>query len=156
MAKEIERKFLVKGNFKDQAFRTIRIVQGYLNSDPERAVRIRIQDEEALLTIKGIGNETGVSRFEWERVIPVLDAESLLKICEPGIIEKTRHLVKLGIHTFEVDEFSGANDGLVIAEIELSDEKEDFERPDWLGQEVTGIEKYYNAMLIRNPYKHWK
>ncbi len=156
MALEVERKFLVYGNFKEKAKHTFFIAQGYLNSNPERSVRVRIQKEKAYLTIKGLGNESGVSRFEWETEIPKEDAVSLLKICEPGLIEKTRYLVEAGRHIYEVDEFSGENKGLVIAEIELKSEDEVFEKPDWLGEEVTGIEKYYNAMLIQNPYSKWK
>jgi adenylate cyclase len=155
MAIEIERKFLVSGKFKDKASHAFYIAQGYLNSDPERSVRIRIQEEKAFLTIKGIGNQSGTSRFEWEKAIPMQDARDLLGICEPGLIEKTRYFVEGGGHTFEVDEFSGENKGLIIAEIELKTEEEAFEKPDWLGVEVTGIEKYYNAMLIRNPYSKW-
>jgi len=155
MAKEIERKFLVKGNFKDQAVKGTRIVQGYLSSVPERTVRVRIKGDKGYLTIKGIGNASGASRFEWEKEIPVNEAEELLKICEPGVIDKTRYNVKVGNHTFEVDEFYGENEGLVIAELELSSEDEPFPKPQWLGKEVTGDTKYYNAMLMKNPFTKW-
>lgn len=155
MAKEIERKFLVKGNFKDQAVKSTRIVQGYLSSVPERTVRVRIKGDKGYLTIKGIGNVSGASRFEWEKEIPVNEAEELLKICEPGVIDKTRYNVKVGNHTFEVDEFYGENEGLVIAELELSSENESFPKPQWLGEEVTGDTKYYNAMLMKNPFTKW-
>lgn len=155
MAKEIERKFLVKGEFKNLATKKTRIVQGYLSSVPERTVRVRIKGDKGYLTIKGIGNISGASRYEWEKEIPVNEAEELLKICEPGVIDKTRYLVKVGKHTFEVDEFHGDNEGLVLAELELGDESESFEKPDWLGEEVTGDVRYYNAMLMKNPYSKW-
>lgn len=155
MANEIERKFLVKGDFKNYANKSTRIVQGYLSSVPERTVRVRIKGDKGFLTIKGIGNVSGASRYEWEREIPVNEAEELLKICEPGVIDKTRYLVKVGDHTFEVDEFYGENKGLVLAELELSSESEKFEKPDWLGEEVTGDTKYYNSMLMKNPFTKW-
>jgi adenylate cyclase len=157
MAQEIERKFLVKNDsYKEQAVKATRITQGYISSVPERTVRVRIKGEKGFITIKGIGNESGASRFEWEKEIPVEEVKDLLKICEPGIIDKTRYLVPVGNHTFEVDEFYGDNEGLVIAEVELKDENEDFEKPDWLGEEVTGDVKYFNSMLMKNPYKNWK
>lgn len=155
MGLEIERKFLVKADFKSNAYTSIRIVQGYLSSVPERTVRVRIKGDKAYLTIKGIGNNGGLTRYEWEKEIPVNDAEDLLKLCEPGIIDKVRYLVKSDRHTFEVDEFYGDNEGLTVAEIELTDEDEHFLRPDWLGEEVTGDSKYYNASLIKNPYNKW-
>ena len=157
MAQEIERKFLVKNDrFKNEAVRATRIVQGYLSSAPERTVRVRIRGDKGFLTVKGIGNETGASRFEWEIEIPKEDAEKLLRICEPGIIDKTRYLVKIGEHVFEVDEFYGENEGLVLAEVELKAENEAFEKPAWLGEEVTGDVRYYNSMLMKNPYRRWK
>lgn len=156
MAKEIERKFLVKGEFKNLAAKATRIVQGYLSSVPERTVRVRIKGDKGYLTIKGIGNTSGASRYEWEKEISIQEAEELLKICEPGVIDKTRYLVKLGNHTFEVDEFYGENEGLILAELELSSEAESFVKPDWLGEEVTGDVKYYNSMLMKNPYTKWK
>jgi adenylate cyclase len=155
MAQEIERKFLVIGDFEQGVKRRARIVQGYLSSVPERTVRVRIKGEEGFLTIKGIGNESGASRYEWERPIPLAEAEELLRLCEPGVIDKTRCLVEAGPHTYEVDVFHGENEGLVVAEIELSDEDEAFERPDWLGEEVTGDVRYYNAMLMKTPYSRW-
>jgi len=154
MGKEIERKFLVKGDFPKE--NGIRIVQGYLCSVPERTVRVRIKGDKGYLTVKGIGNESGASRFEWEIEIPKKDAEDLLKICEPGIIDKIRYRVKVGKHLFEIDEFHGDNEGLVLAEVELSDENEEFEKPEWLGEEVTGDVRYYNSMLMKNPYKNWR
>ncbi|KGL64288.1 CYTH domain-containing protein [Polaribacter sp. Hel1_85] len=154
--REIERKFLVKNNtFKDQSVQQMRITQGYLSSVPERTVRIRIRNNNAFITIKGIGNESGASRFEWEKEILVDDAKQLLAICEKELIDKTRFNVKFGGYTFEVDEFYGKNEGLIIAEIELSSENEVFEKPDWLGKEVTGKVEYYNAMLMKKPFKEW-
>jgi adenylate cyclase len=155
MANEIERKFLVSGEFKNLVSKETRIVQGYLSSIPERTVRVRIKGDKGFITIKGIGNVSGASRYEWEKEIPTEEAEELLKICEPGVIDKTRFLVKIGNHTFEVDEFYGENDGLVVAEIELSSENEVFDKPAWLGQEVTGDARYYNSMLMKNPYTKW-
>ena len=157
MAQEIERKFLVKNDdFKKQAVRSTRIVQGYLSSVPERTVRVRIKGDKGFLTIKGIGNESGASRFEWEKEIDREEAERLLKICEPGIIDKTRYIVPVGDHLFEVDEFYGENEGLVLAEVELKSENEAFEKPPWLAEEVTGDVRYYNSMLMKNPYRQWK
>ena len=156
MAQEIERKFLVKGDFKSEVFKRTRITQGYLSSVPERTVRVRVKGDKGFITIKGIGNETGASRYEWEKEIPVEDVHELLKICEPGVIDKTRYLVKNGEYTFEVDEFYGDNDGLTVAEIELPSEDAAFNKPAWLGEEVTGDVRYYNSMLMKNPYKNWK
>lgn len=156
MALEIERKFLVKGDFKTGAYQSTRVTQGYLSSVPERTVRVRVKGEKGFLTIKGKGNASGISRYEWEKEIPVEEAKELLQLCEPGIIDKTRYLIRHEGHLFEVDEFHGENDGLVIAEIELKNENENFSRPAWLGEEVTGDRKYYNAMLSQNPYINWK
>ena len=156
MAQEIEKKFLVAGEFKESAKKATRITQGYLSSVPERTVRVRVKGDKGYITVKGIGNDSGASRFEWEKEIPVEDVRDLLKICEPGVIDKTRYLVDCDGHTFEVDEFYGDNEGLIVAEVELSDENEAFTRPSWLGEEVTGDKKYYNSMLMKNPYKNWK
>lgn len=156
MAQEIERKFLVTGSFREQVTRRTRIVQGYLSSVPERTVRVRIKGDKGFLTIKGIGNASGATRFEWEQEIPVAEAEQLLAICEPGVIDKIRHLVPAGVHTFEVDEFFGENEGLVVAEIELGSEGESFERPAWLGEEVTGDPRYFNSMLMKHPFRRWE
>lgn len=156
MGQEIERKFLVAGEFKSSAKKATRITQGYLCSVPERTVRVRVKGEKGFITVKGICSDSGASRFEWEKEIPVDEVKELLKICEPGVIDKTRYLVDCGNHTFEVDEFYGDNEGLVVAEVELSDENEEFSRPEWLGEEVTGDKKYYNSMLKKNPYKNWK
>jgi len=155
MAQEIERKFLVKGDFKKDAFKETRITQGYLSSIPERTVRVRIKGNQGFITIKGIGNASGASRYEWEKEIPINEVEALLQICEPGVIDKSRFQVKSGIHTFEVDEFYGENQGLIVAEVELSTEDESFVKPLWLGEEVTGDTKYYNSMLMKNPYTKW-
>ena len=156
MGREIERKFLVAGEFKSSAKKATRITQGYLCSVPEHTVRVRVKGEKGFITVKGIGSDSGASRFEWEKEIPVDEVKELLRICEPGVIDKTRYLVDCGNHTFEVDEFYGDNEGLVVAEVELSDENEEFSRPEWLGEEVTGDKKYYNSMLKKNPYKNWK
>lgn len=154
---EIERKFLVKSDaFKIQASSKVRIVQGFLNTHAERTVRIRIKGELAFLTIKGKSNTSGTSRFEWEKEINVTDAELLLDLCEEGILEKTRYEISSGKHIYEVDEFFGANQGLIVAEIELNNEDETFEKPDWLGKEVTGTIKYYNSQLSKHPYKNWR
>jgi adenylate cyclase len=156
MAQEIERKFLVKGDFRSWVIEETRITQGFLSSVPERIVRARIKGEKGFLTIKGIGNASGASRFEWEREISIKEASSLLDICEPGVIDKTRFIVpeKSGLK-FEVDEFYGNNEGLIVAEIELPSEDHPFEKPEWLGEEVTGDARYYNSMLIKKPYKNW-
>lgn len=155
MAQEIERKFLVKGDFKSFSQKQTRITQGYLSSVPERTVRVRIKGEKGFITIKGIGNASGASRYEWEKEISLAEADELLKICEPGVIDKTRYLVNVGKHTFEVDEFYGENQGLIVAEIELGAEDESFEKPGWLGEEVTGDVRYFNSMLMKKPFTTW-
>ncbi len=153
---EIERKFLVKGDYKKHVSKEIKIVQGFLSTVPERTVRVRIKGDKGYLTIKGIGNKSGASRYEFEKEITIHDAKDLMKICEPGVIDKTRYIVP-GINDlfFEVDEFYGENEGLTVAEIELPSEDEVFEKPAWLGEEVTGQVKYYNSMLMKTPYKKW-
>ena len=154
---EIERKFLVKSDlFKLFATAQKKIAQGYLNTHPERTVRVRISNKKAFLTVKGKGNESGMTRFEWEKEIPLEEAKSLLELCEKGVIEKTRFEIPVGKHVFEVDEFYGENRGLIIAEIELSDENEAFEKTDWLGKEVTNDKRFYNAYLSKNPFLEWK
>lgn len=153
---EIERKFLIKSQeFKSRAYKILRIRQAYLNSSPERNVRIRITDDSAYLTIKGSTSEDGTSRYEWEKEILLADAEALLELCEPGVIDKTRHLVKYRSHLYEVDEFHGANTGLIVAEIELDSADEKFAKPAWLGKEVTGDRRYYNASLLKHPFSEW-
>lgn len=155
MTQEIERKFLVKGDFKSFVSKHTRITQGYLSSVPERTVRVRIKGDKGFITIKGIGNASGASRYEWEKEIPVAEVEELLKICEPGVIDKTRYLVPAGKHTFEVDEFYGENEGLIVAEIELGSENENFEKPAWIGKEITGDVRYFNSMLMKIPFTTW-
>ena len=148
---EIERKFLVKNDdYKLEAQQVHHIVQAYLNRDPQRTVRIRIKNAQAFLTIKGASNDTGMTRFEWEKEIPLEEAQALLELAEPGVIEKVRYVVPAGDNLyFEVDEFLGDNEGLVLAEIELPDENTSFKKPDWLGEEVTGNPAYYNAQLSK-------
>ena len=154
---EIERKFLVTSKaFKQAAFKQTLIVQGFLNTHPERTVRVRIKGDQGFLNVKGISNQAGTIRTEWETEISSQDAEHLLKLCEPGIIDKTRYEIKVGKHIFEVDEFLGENKGLIVAEVELNSEKAVFEKPLWLGKEVTGELKYYNSQLSLNPFKNWK
>jgi len=153
---EIERKFRVKGDYKKYVSKETKIVQGFLSTVPERTVRVRIKGDKGFLTIKGIGNKSGASRFEWEKEISIEDAKDLMAICEPGVIDKTRFIVKAdGNLVFEVDEFYGENEGLTVAEIELPSEDFEFTKPEWLGEEVTGEVKYYNSMLMKNPYKSW-
>lgn len=156
MAKEIERKFLVKGDFKPLVSKETRITQGYLSSVPERTVRVRLKGEKGFITIKGIGSASGASRYEWEKEIPTNEVNELLELCEPGVIDKTRFIVpEASGLKFEVDEFYGENEGLTVAEIELPSEDHPFEKPDWLGEEVTGDARFYNSMLMKNPYKSW-
>lgn len=156
MAQEIERKFLVKDNsFKELAYSFSRIAQGYICSGRGRTVRIRIRDDKGFLTIKGPAGENGLSRYEWEKEIPLDEATELMKLCEPGMIDKTRYLVRSRNHVFEVDEFYGENEGLVVAEVELESEDEAFEKPAFIGEEVTGIAKYYNSFLMKFPYTKW-
>ena len=155
---EIEKKFLVKGDFREDVFESVEITQAYICSGHGHTVRVRSWGDKGYLTIKGPSNESGAARMEWEREIPVDDVVELCMLAEPGIIQKTRHLARNtdGVHTWEIDEFHGDNDGLVIAEIELADENEAFDKPDWLGEEVTGDGRYYNSVLRKNPYKNWK
>jgi CYTH domain-containing protein len=156
MSLEIERKFLIKSNdYKNESHKKSYIKQGFLNSNKHRTVRIRVSDAMGFITIKGISDDSGISRYEWEKEIPVKDAEQLLLLCEKGVIEKNRYLIKQGRHIFEVDEFLKENEGLIIAEIELSNENELFQKPSWLGKEVTGKAKYYNSNLSKNPYANW-
>lgn len=155
MALEIERKFLVKGDFRNDVAEAVHIVQGYISALTERTVRIRIRGDRGYITIKGKADSSGLVRYEWEKEIPLSEAEELLLLCEPGVIEKTRHIIKAGKHLFEVDEFHGKNEGLIIAEIELSSADEQFRKPSWLGKEVTSESKYYNSSLSRKPFKNW-
>ena len=156
MAIEIERKFLVADDsYKAMAFHSDRIAQGYICRQGGNSTRVRVRGDKGFLTIKGASNDGGISRFEWEKEIPVGEAWELMKLCPTPIIDKTRFLVEYSGHTFEVDEFYGDNEGLVVAEVELSDVDEDFEKPLFLGEEVTGDGKYYNSSLSRFPYKCW-
>lgn len=153
---EIERKFLVKSDgFRQKATSQTRIVQGFLNTDPDRTVRVRIKGDKGFLTVKGSSNESGTTRFEWETEITASEAANLIDLCEAGILEKTRFELPFGNHLYEVDEFLGENKGLILAEIELNHEDERFEKPDWLGEEVTGQVQYYNSQLSRKPFKQW-
>ena len=156
MALEIERKFLVKGDYKSLAHAKSHIIQGYICSGRGRTVRVRMRDDAAFLTIKGPSRNGGLSRYEFEKEITRDEGLSLLSLCEPGIVEKVRWLVRFGKHVFEVDEFLGENAGLVVAEVELGSEDETFERPDFLGEEVTGDRKYYNSSLRAFPFSQWK
>ena len=154
---EIERKFLVNSNrYREQASSKSVIIQGYLNSDPLRTVRVRLRDQIGFLTVKGKSCDSGLSRFEWEKEISLVEAKALLQLCERSVVSKTRFEVSIAEHLFEVDEFSGPNEGLVIAEIELSSENEEFSNPDWLGREVTGEKKYYNSNLSKRPFGSWE
>ena len=155
MPVEIERKFLVQGDYKSLAVSHSRIRQGYICSSRGRTVRVRLRDDKGYLTIKGPSLNGGLSRYEFEKEISVDEALSLLCLCEPGMVDKIRWLVPVGKHVFEVDEFFGDNEGLVVAEVELAEETEDFERPAFLGMEVTGDRHYYNSSLRSNPYKKW-
>lgn len=154
---EIERKFLVNSNvFKKEAFKKTRIIQGFLNTHKERTVRVRLQGNKGFITVKGKSSNDGLSRFEWEKEINDSEAKSLLNLCEKGVIDKIRYEIKFGFHIFEVDEFFGDNEGLIVAEVELNTENETINKPDWLGEEVTGDIKYYNSQLSKQPYKHWQ
>jgi CYTH domain-containing protein len=154
---EIERKFLLTSDaFKKEAQTATRITQGYLSTDPERTVRVRIKGDKGFLTIKGISNDSGTTRIEVEEEIAFAKAETLLKLCLPGIIDKTRYEVIMGEHTWEIDVFYKENEGLLLAEIELNDEHETFLKPSWIGEEVTGDKKYYNSHISKNPFKDWE
>lgn len=155
MGQEIERKYLITGEFKSKAIKSLQIKQGYLSSIPERTVRVRIQNDQGFLTIKGSNKKNSISRFEWEKEITKEEANELIQLCEVGIIDKIRYIIPFGDKIIEVDEFYGENEGLILAEIELDDENENIEKPNWLGKEVTDDPRYYNSMLMKNPYKNW-
>ena len=155
MATEIERKFLVKGDFMPYVKKAERIVQGYMFASAEKTCRIRIHGEKGFLTIKGQSDNLGISRLEFEYEIPLTDAEALLKLCSAGLIDKVRHYIPQGSHTWEVDVFHDSNEGLVFAELELTSADEVVNPPNWLGKEVTGIKRYYNAVLSSHPYNEW-
>ena len=153
---EIERKFLVlDDSYKSLSYAHSHIMQGYICSERGRTVRVRIRDSRAYITIKGPSTDNGLTRYEFEQEIPLVDAEQLMQLCEPGIIDKTRWLVKSGDHTFEVDEFHGENDGLIVAEVELRDATDVVEIPHFIGKEVTGDRRYYNSQLRQHPFKLW-
>jgi CYTH domain-containing protein len=156
---EIERKFLVRGeSYREQAMSSSRIQQGYICSGHGRTVRVRIRDNYGYLTIKGPAEGDGLKRYEFEKEITLEEAQQLMKLCEPGVIDKTRYLVKStdGIHTFEVDEFYGDNAGLVMAEVELGSEDEPYEKPDFIGDEVTGDRRFYNSHMRKFPFIVWR
>ena len=155
MNTEIERKFLISGKINLSEYFSEPIKQGFISSDPERSVRVRIKGEKAFLTIKGKSNQSGTTRFEFETEISVEDAKNLLMMCENNIIDKKRYYIPAGKHTFEVDVFEGENKGLIIAEIELNNENEEFIKPDWLGKELTGDIRFYNLYLSENPFCSW-
>ena len=153
MAVEIERKFLLANDkWRLQISCSTRIAQGYLCTDIERTVRVRTKGEAAFLTIKG--KNTGISRAEFEYQIPVADALDMLKLC-PNVLDKTRHLIEIGEHIFEIDEFHGINSGLIVAELELSSENAAYPQPEWLGAEVSGESRYYNSALSTSPFSSW-
>ena len=154
MGVEIERKFLLAGDAWRGLGQAVLLRQGYLSSARERVVRVRIEGEQAMLTIKGAN--VGTTRGEWEYPIPLADAAELLDgLCEQPLIEKVRHRIEHAGMVWEVDEFLGANAGLIVAEIELASEDQPFEKPDWIGAEVSGDARYYNANLIRHPFSQW-
>ena len=155
MGYEIERKFLVNGDYKSQSVKSFRIKQGYLSLSGLTVVRVRVKGEKAFITIKSAHEDGKIKRSEWEYEIPVADAEEMLLLCESAVIDKTRYLINVGNHVFEVDEFYGDNEGLLLAEVELEDEDELFEKPDWLGEEVTGNVRYYKSYLAIHPYREW-
>jgi adenylate cyclase len=153
---EIERKFLVRsgGAYKRAACSYSHIQQGYIPAEGA-TVRVRVRDDKAYLTIKS-HSQNGISRYEFEKEISLDEAAHLLKLCRGGVIDKCRYLVKAGTHTLEIDEFYGDNEGLEMAEVELGDEDETFEKPDFIDREVTGDKRFYNSYLLSNPFKKWK
>ena len=155
MAYEIERKFLVNGDYKSHAFKHYNIQQGYLILSGTDVVRVRIRDDKGFLTIKTADGDSGIRRNEWEYEVPLKDAQDMLALCEEGVIKKIRYLIRHGEHVFEVDEFFEENEGLHLAELELEHEDEAYDRPEWLGEEVTGNVRYFNSFLSVHPYKEW-
>ena len=156
MPLEIEHKFLVRGEYKTLASSSTRIMQGYICSGKGRTVRVRVRDDKGYLTIKGPSLDGGLSRYEFEKEITLDEAKRLMSLCEPGIIDKRRYLVPFKGHVFEVDEFYGDNEGLTMAEVELSSVDESFEKPDFIGRDVTGDRRFYNSSLRVNTFKDWK
>jgi adenylate cyclase len=155
MGLEIERKFLINGDYKKHAVKSLTIKQGYISTVHGITVRVRLKDKKGYLTIKGSTGESGLSRYEWEKEIAYEEADELLSLCDSGIIDKTRYIIPAGNYTWEVDEFHGENEGLFIAEIELKSESDTFSVPDWLGKEVTGDLRYYNSYIAKNPFTRW-
>ena len=155
MGLEIERKFLINGDYKKHAVKSLTIKQGYISTVHGITVRVRLKDKKGYLTIKGSTGESGLSRYEWEKEIAYEEADELLSLCDSGLIDKTRYIIPAGNYTWEVDEFHGENEGLFIAEIELKSESDTFSVPDWLGQEVTGDLRYYNSYIAKNPFTRW-
>ena len=156
MSIEIERKFLVTNDsYKEMAHHSDRIAQGYICRQGGNSTRVRVRGNKGFLTIKGPSIDGGLSRYEWEKEIPLEEGKELMKLCEPGMIDKTRYLVKSGKHVFEVDEFYGENEGLTVAEVELESVDESYEKPDFIGEEVTGDVRYYNSFLMKNPFTRW-
>lgn len=156
MPLEIEHKFLVRGEYKTLASSSTHIMQGYICSGKGRTVRVRVRDDKGYLTIKGPSLDGGLSRYEFEKEITLDEAKRLMSLCEPGIIDKRRYLVPFKGHVFEVDEFYGDNEGLTMAEVELSSVDESFEKPGFIGRDVTGDRRFYNSSLRVNPFKDWK
>ncbi|WP_405370235.1 CYTH domain-containing protein [Nonlabens sp. Asnod2-A12] len=152
---EIERKFLLKNTDFLKDLNGTRITQGYLTTDKERTVRVRIKGEKAFLTIKGKSNASGLSRYEWEKEITTQEAEELLQLCLPGVIDKTRYEIAIEKHVWEIDIFHGENNGLTLAEIELQSETEPFSKPEWIDKEVTGDVRYYNSYISEKPFCEW-
>ena len=155
MSTEIERKFLVKGEYRSLAQSKSRIVQGYLYADARKTIRIRIRGDKAYVTIKGPSADNGLSRFEWETEISIADAEEMMSLYEPGLIDKERYLIPYEGHLFEVDEFHGENEGLVVAEVEMKSPTEEVVLPSFIGAEVTGEKRYYNSHLRKKPFTQW-
>ena len=156
---EIERKFLVHKDgqpYKKLAYAASRITQGYICADRGRTVRVRMRDNRGFLTIKGPSDPAGTTHYEFEKEITLDEARQLMKLCLPGVIDKTRYLVRSGGHVFEVDEFYGENDGLVMAEVELGSENEPFTKPDFIADEVTGDRRFYNSSLMAMPFSAWR
>lgn len=153
---EIERKFLVTNDsFIQEAHSCLHIRQGYLSLEPNKTVRVRISDERGFLTIKGKRSSNGLSRYEWEQEIALDDAIEMMSLCGDEVIDKHRYLIDYHGHTFEVDVFDGSNKGLVVAEIELTEEDEHFDKPQWIGEEVSHDKRYHNSRLIQHPYSTW-
>lgn len=155
MALEIERKFLLKENENFPKENPTKIIQGYILNSKKKTVRVRMNEKNCFITIKGKSNNSGTTRFEWEKEISFEDCKNLLKLCDGNFIEKIRYSIHINNFIFEIDEFLGKNKGLVLIELELQNENQDYPRPQWLGNEVTGDNKFYNSNLSKNPYNSW-